>query len=191
MNRKAILLLVLGVAAAAQLAVPGWMIRQHERTLAEGRLFKFRTQPVDPADAFRGRYVWVRLQPDSVKVPNASRRETGQKAYAVLGVASDGFATVERLEAAPPANAAAVAVRLGWTDSREGVVHFSWPLDRYYMEETKAPAAEAAYRGHNVRTNQVCYVTVRVRGDNAVLENLFIAGKPIREFLQTSAEETK
>ena len=191
MNSKGILLLALGVTAAAQLAVPGWMIYQRERTLREGVQFKFRTQPVDPEDAFRGRYVWVRLEPDTANVRNAGRWESGQKAYAVLGVGSNGFATVVQLDAAPPAGASSVPVRVGWSESRERQVHFSWPLDRYYMEERQAPAAETAYRQHSVRTNQDCYVTVRVRGDSAVLEDLFIAGKPIREFLATLPKEAK
>jgi uncharacterized membrane-anchored protein len=97
---------------------------------------------------------------------------------------SNGFAKVTRLDRALPASEPAIAVRTGWWESRSNVVHFSWPLDRYYMQEKKAPAAESAYRAHSSRTNRSCHVTVRVRGGNAVLEDLFIDDKPIREFLR-------
>ena len=55
MNKRNGILLGLVVVAAAQLAVPAWMIAGRELTLREGQVFKFRTRPVDPADAFRGR----------------------------------------------------------------------------------------------------------------------------------------
>jgi len=55
------------------------------------------------------------------------------------------------------------------------------PLDRYYMDEHAAPAAEATYREHNRRE-------VRVKEGDAVVEELFIAGMPAREFLRRKPE---
>ena len=184
MNKNKILIPIFAAVVAVQLAVPAWMIVKREITLKEGAQFKFRTQPVDPADAFRGRYVWLRLEPDSVKVPETSKWEHGQRAYAVLSIDTNGFAKVTRLDRAWPADEPAIAVRIGWNDSRSNILHFTWPLDRYYMEEKKAPAAEKAYRNNSNRKNRNCYVTVRVRGGNAVLEELFIDGKPVREYLK-------
>ena len=59
------------------------------------------------------------------------------------------------------------------------------PFDRYYMEETKAPTAEHTYREHNRRgqTNQTAYAVVRIRDGDAVLEDLCINDKPIRQYL--------
>ena len=84
MNKRSLLLLGFAIVVAVQLAVPAWMIVDHERTLAKGQLFKFRTRPVDPADAFRGRYVWLSLEPHAVRVPNIQRWRSRQKAFAVL-----------------------------------------------------------------------------------------------------------
>jgi uncharacterized membrane-anchored protein len=184
MNRKDLLLLLFVAVVAVQLAVPAWMIVRREITLREGMQFKFRTQPVDPVDAFRGRYVWLRLEPDSVKVPDSGKWDPNQRAYAVLEADSNGFAKVTRLDRALPASEPAIAVRTSWWESQSNMVHFTWPLDRYYMEEKKAPAAESAYRQHSNRTNRTCHVMVRVHGGNAVLEDLFIDDKPIREFLR-------
>jgi uncharacterized membrane-anchored protein len=187
-NRRELALVALVVVAAAQLAVPAWMIAGREKTLRAGQRFKFRTQPVDPADAFRGRYVWLRLEPDAVRPRAIVRWTPNQRAYAVLAVDSNGFATVERLERARPAAEPSIAVRIGWAPDGTNDVHFSWPIDRYYMEERKAPAAEAAYRAHSARTNRACHVTVRVRGGDAVLEELFIEGRPVRDYLREQAE---
>lgn len=185
MNRRAWLLLGFAVAVVAQLAVPAWMILEHEGTLRCGQVFKFKTQPVDPADAFRGRYVWLQLEPDWVAMRALDEWRYGQKAYAVLGTDTNGFATVLRLEQDSPRDTPAIPVRVSWADAKERKTHIRWNLDRYYMTEDQAPAAEHAYGEHNRRTNQTCHVTVRIRGQNAVIENLFIENQPIHAWLKT------
>ncbi|MCL5269750.1 MAG: GDYXXLXY domain-containing protein [bacterium] len=188
MYKKPLLLLGLAAASLAQLAVPGWMIVRREITLREGELFKFSTAPVDPADAFRGRYVWLRLEPDRVTVPGGAAWPDNRRAYAVLAADANGFAKVIRLDPTLPSDAPAIPVRVLWSDSRTGEVHIRWPLDRFYMEEKKAPAAEAAYRSRSRRDNRDCHVTVRVHDGNAVLENLFIDGQPIRDYLNVTGK---
>lgn len=185
MNRRNLLLLAFAAAVAAQLAVPAWMIAGRELTMRAGKLFKFKTRPVDPVDAFRGRYVWLGLEPGAVMVPDAKKWRTNQKVFAVLGTDSNGFAMVNRLERAMPAGGeASVKVRVLWSDIYKNEVRIGWPgLDRYYMTEKKAPEAEKAYWDHNVRTNRGCHVTVRVRGGSAVIENLFIEDKPVSDWL--------
>ncbi len=51
------------------------------------------------------------------------------------------------------------------------------------MEEELAPEAEQAYQRASIRGQQKAYVTVRVGHGEAVLEELYIEGKPIREYL--------
>ena len=185
MSKRNWILLGFAVIAAAQLAVPAWMIVERERTLRYGQVFKFRTRPIDPVDAFRGRYVWLGLEPDKAKVPASSHWHYNQKAFAVLGADTNGFAFVKRLERVRPLNEPAVPVRARWFDDKKGVASIDWTgLDRYYMEEGKAPGAEAAYWQHTTRTNRTCHVTVRVLGANAVIEDLFVEGQPIREWLR-------
>jgi len=184
MNKRNLILLGFVIVAAAQLAVPAWMIIEREWTLREGQVFKFKTRPVDPVDAFRGRYVWLSLEPDTAKVPDAMQWSYDQKAFAVLGTGTDGFAIVKSLDRVRPVNEPAVLVRW-WGHAEKGEVHINWPgLDRYYMTEGKAPAAETAYRDHSRRTNQTCHVTVRVRGTVAVIENLFVEGQPVNVWLR-------
>lgn len=50
------------VVCVAQLLAPVSMIYTHETTLASGKMFKFKTAPVDPADVFRGKYVALRFE---------------------------------------------------------------------------------------------------------------------------------
>jgi hypothetical protein len=67
------------------------------------------------------------------------------------------------------------------------------PFDRYYMEEHLAPAAEQAYWQNNRRgqTTQNAYALVRIRNDTGAIENLFVAGKPIVEFVREQAPKNQ
>lgn len=174
---KSARLLLFALLAAAQLAVPAYMIARQQITLREGRVFKLRTAPVDPYDAFRGRYVALRF--DAGSLPSTEPWKQGQRAFAILGEGGDGFAKVERLvaEPAPGANDA-IPVTIGWAN------RLNFPFERYYLEESVAPQAEKAYQTANRRESQNAWVTIRVRDAYAALEELFIEGKPIRDFVR-------
>jgi len=185
MSKRNLILLGFAAVVVAQLAVPAWMIVERERTLRYGQVFKFRTHPVDPSDAFRGRYVWLSLEPETVKTPSGSHWTYNQKVFAVLGTDTNGFAVVKRLERVKPLNEPAVPVRTRWFNDAKGEANLEWSgLDRYYMEEGRAPKAEIAYRQHTSRTNPTCHVTVRVLGAHAVVEDLFVENQPIRAWLR-------
>ena len=153
MSKRSLVLIGFALAAAAQLAVPAWMIMERERTLSEGEVFRFKTQPVDP----------------------------------VLGQGADGFAVVKRLSRTRPEDEPSLQVRTQWMDMRERTVHIEWlGMDRFYMTELKAPAAERAYREHSSRGKQDCHVTIRVHGSCGVIENLFIGDQPIQAWLKAT-----
>jgi len=168
--------------------VPASMIWSRERILREGEVFKFRTAPVDPYDAFRGRYVALQLEPRQVALPEGLEVRRGQTVHARLGVGSDGCATFGGVSLTPPDDAAYWTVRAGW-NSGPGTLHLDLPIDRYYMEEKLAPRAEAAYRDNSRRGAQNSFVTVRLLRGKAVLENLWIGDESIDRYLQQREEQ--
>jgi len=169
-----------------QLAVPVWMIANREMTLRDGKQFRFRTAPVDPYDAFRGRFVALQVFQNFGTLSSREKLAANKKVFAQLGEDNDGFAKIIAISASrPPANDYVACRVNSLTDS---LVYLQFPFDRYYMDEHAAPAAEAAYREHSRREVQEVYVTVRVRDGNAVVEELFIGGMPIREFLRKNPE---
>src|SRR2546427_12741571 len=104
---KMLRILILGVVALAQLAVPATMVWQRDQTLKQGRIWKFRTAPVDPVDVIRGRYIALRFTAEEFAAP--AKFEAGNKpVYAVLKQSTDGFAETDQLttEAAGTAHAA-------------------------------------------------------------------------------------
>ena len=183
---------VFAVVAALQLAVPVAIIAKRETTLRYGRAYKFRTRPIDPYDAFRGRYVWLGFEQDHAPWRGETSAVGGSKAYASIQEAQDGYAVVHEVGTQPPADGDYLEIRVSYPGfgTNSGSVYFTLPFDRYYMEETKAPAAEHAYWQHqNTRsqTNQNTYAVVRIRHGDSVLENLYVGGKPIAEALHENA----
>ena len=178
------------VVAAGQLAIPAYMIHRQELTLREGRAYKFKTRPVDPYDAFRGRYVALSFEQNQAPWPGGTQVESARhgKAYARIEEGTDGFAVVREVTPQPPNAGEFMKVQVsyaGW-GTNAGTMYFTMPFDRYYMEETKAPKAERAYWANNRRgqTNENTFAVVRIRNGHAALEYLFVAGKPIAEFVR-------
>ena len=171
------------LVAAAQLAVPASMILRRETTLHEGRLFKFRTAPVDPYDAFRGRYVALSIEGLQMPVPSGVELTRNQRVYVRIEEGDDGFAKLGDIDLDRPDGDAYVQARVAhWP--RSGTVRLRVPFDRYYMDEEDAPAAERAYRRHSQRDKKDAYVAVRVKKGFVVIEELYVGGEPIGEFIE-------
>jgi len=188
MKARLIFGLFLGLAMV-QLAVPVGQIWKHEDILRTGTPYKFRTAPVDPYDAFRGRYVALNYANTTARVREGLQLDYGQAAYVSLSKGADGFADFGELTPAPPVSGDYLRVEYSWTVyTNRQMATFRLPFDKFFMEETKAPKAEEAYRrfgNRRAETNNATYVTVRVKGGRGVIEDLFIQDKPIREFLKT------
>lgn len=169
--------------AAAQLAVPAAMILRREATLREGRLFKFRTTPVDPYDAFRGRYVALSIEGLDMPVPSGIELTRNQSVYVRVEEGEDGFAKLASITLDRPSDDAYVQARVVWMP-KPGTVRLRVPFDRYYMDEEDAPEAERAYRQHSRRGKRDAYVAVRIKKGFAVIEELYVGGEPIGEFIE-------
>jgi uncharacterized membrane-anchored protein len=180
---KNVRLSIFVVVALAQLAVPAYAVWMRTQTLSHGRLWKFRTAPVDPVDLVRGRYIALRFA--SEEVPQAERLKPGRWAYAVLKEATDGFAIVDHVSAEPIAGDNVIKVEnVGWWESKQ---RLRFPFNNFWVSEDLAPAAETAYAANSRQQKQNAYVTVRVRNGDAALEDLYIDGQPLKEYLRQRA----
>ena len=181
------LMVTLAVVAAVQVAVPVTMILQREAILRNGRAYKFRTRPVDPSDAFRGRYVQLAFEQDHAPWRSHDEVQHGMELFASVAEGADGFAVIREVAPTRPAQGDYLKVQgawRGWGPNNASSVHFRLPFDRYYLEETKAPKAEQAYRDNNRRnpTNLNTYAVVRIKDGEAALADLYVADKPIRDY---------
>lgn len=190
MNRSLRLALFV-VVALVQLAVAGGAIVKSELALRTGEAFRFRIQPVDPVDAFRGRYVAIRFAIDRAPVADDLELRPKKRVFVPIEIDADGFAILGRADVEPPARGSYLRLQAGGIYPDEEGNRFVWvsmPFGRYYMDEDLAPKAERAVWG-GPRGQREAFVSVRVRDGVGVIEDLYVDGVPIHQWLAENAEE--
>ncbi len=206
MKKKKLLLTILASVIIFQFIVPISMIVRREVTLRTGDLYRFKTAPVDPADPFRGRYVALRFDESELLLTTDQTWISGEMLYALVTVNADGYAELNTLTRTCPAAVPYLKVKVRYVGSSrvegksliqketytdhegkeyhyQSAVFLDLPFNRYYMEESKAPKAEALYRDRNRDALSDAFVTVRIKKGFAVLDELYINGQPVNELL--------
>jgi len=177
------------VVGLVQLAVAGGAIVESELALRTGEAFRFRIQPVDPVDAFRGRYVAIRFAVDRAPAPDDLDVKPGKQVYLRLENDGEGYAVLGQASAEKPMSGPYLRLRAGGIYPDEDGTRFVWvsmPFRRYYMDEDRAPAAERAVWGGR-RGQREASVSVRVRNGVGVIEELYIDDVPIHQWLTDNA----
>lgn len=185
MNARRLRFILFVVVALAQLAVAGGALIRSELALHGGEVFRFRIRPVDPVDAFRGRYVAIRFDLDRAPAPDGFELERRQWVYVPLLVDGEGLAAFGPAAPGPPESGAYLRLRSGGIypdEDGQRRVSVTMPFNRYYMDEALAPEAERAVWRRRGGEREA-FVTVRVRKGVGVLEELFIGDVPIRRWL--------
>lgn len=189
MNHKTLRLVLFIAVAAMQLTVAAGAIIRSEIALRTGETFRFKLQPVDPVDAFRGRYVALRFVEDHAPLPDGWSPQHQRKVYVPLVNDGGGFATFGTVAQEPPADGAYLRLRSGVEyidDDGRPVVSLALPFRRYYMTEELAKEVD---RSLWRRGQRPAWVTVRVNAGAGVVENLFVDGVPVREWLSGGGPE--
>lgn len=189
MSPKAVRLVLFTVLAAIQLAVAAQAIIRSELAIRGGEIFRFRLQPVDPVDAFRGRYVSLRFAVDRAPVAEGQSFMHGRRVFVRLGTDDEGFAVLGEASASAPEGGSYLRLRTGVEfEDEEGrrMVSISLPFRRYYMTEALAREVD---RSLWRRGQRPAWVTVRVRNGTGVIEDLFVDGRPVREWIAEGGPE--
>ena len=181
MKKEYIIGLFVGLVCL-QIVLPVSMIIKRESTLKNGIAFRFKTAPVDPYDAFRGRYVALRVEVNKVSKPEGVDLKYGQKVFAQLVVDENGLAKVSGISLEKPKNPAYMAATVTYPTGNDVTINL--PIDRYYMEEKAAPRAEQVYREHSRRDKQDAYITVRVMDGFAVIDGLYVGDRRIEDLVR-------
>jgi len=183
MDKKKILLVLFILVAIVQISFSASMIINREITLKSGKQFKFRTAPVDPYDAFRGRYVALDLEEEDRKVPVSEDEDytLSQTVYAIIKEDEEGFARIKTIQTERPDHDNYIKTWIYMLS--KNTVSLRIPFNRFYMDEFEAPRAEEAYRKSSRRGDSETYITVRVKSGSGVIEGLYIDNKHIREYI--------
>ncbi len=163
-----------------QLALLIAMIAGAERTIDKGRIWKFRTAPVDPVDLFRGRYATLSFPIQWVPIVEGEV-EKGDLVYALLETDDEGFARFSGVSASPPPSPDHLElVALG---SSRGRARIRLPYDRFYMDEERAPEVDRRMRGRPGRA----WIALRVYEGKGVVVELQVEEAPDPEEFDASS----
>ncbi|MFT3705974.1 MAG: GDYXXLXY domain-containing protein [Agriterribacter sp.] len=185
---KILSLIIFGIAVIAQWAVPGVMIRNKEKIIWEGKVFHFRTAPVDPTDPFRGKYVSLNFKENHfISIKGDSTLYYGN-VYVILGKDRNGFAIIKQIvRQQPVASIDYVKASIAYTTSLgkdTTDIHINYPFDQFYMDEFKAPKAERVYRESSIDSSQKTYAVVSILNGEAAIRDVMINDKPIRQVIK-------
>jgi uncharacterized membrane-anchored protein len=185
MTHKKITWIAFGLLVLLQLWIPASVIKGRENTLADGKAFKFRMAPRDPNDYFRGKYIFLNFNENSIEVNDGQDWKYGEKVWVSIANDSAGYAKITGLSAInnKPGGDCIEAV-ISYFSDRLKTINIEWPFEKFYMEESKAPLAEEAYNESRADSSIVSYALVKVKNGMAVLENVFIDDKPIDQYIK-------
>ena len=193
MIKMKILLSVFILVALVQLFVPAKMILDREDILDMGKEYKFKTEPIDPNDPFRGKYITLRYEEDVIEIQNEKDWIRGEIIYVFLTTDNEGFAKIKSVSKENPTdNQDFLKTKVSHvTGNGFNKLTIDYPFDRYYMEESKAYDAELTYRESQLDTSQIAYALVSIKDGEAVLKDVLINGVSIREIVIKERENQK
>ena len=178
------------VMCIAQWFVPGKMIYDSETVIVEGVTYKFKTQPIDPSDPFRGKYITLNFDANSIVIiPNntdSTYWESGEDIFVTFTTDSAGFAKPSGIYKEEPDTEAYLKTTVSYFNTYEKFeVFFNIPFDRFYLEESKASQAEQLYWQAQVDTVQVAYGVVTIGKGQAVLTDVMISDRSVVEIINS------
>jgi uncharacterized membrane-anchored protein len=153
-----------------------------ERLMAIGKPYKFKVKPIDPADPFRGRYIALNFDANRYKMEASNNFMFGKIIYVTLEEDSAGFAKITNVSMHEPLKGDYVKARVDYVSYDEHELFISYPFRNFYMEESKAPNAEKALSGTRDSLRSV-YAKVYVKDGESALDNVYVNGEPLVNFL--------
>jgi len=184
---KFVIPVVFVLMCVAQWYVPGTMIAEQEDILRNGREFRFRTEPVDPSDPFRGKYITLDFREEAFVPAAGDKWSRGEEVFVVMKESSDGFAEIEDVRKERPSAGDYVQARIQY--SNDEIVRLKFPFNRFYLEESKASEAEQAYWESRLDSAQIVYAVVCVKNGRSVLKDVMINDRSIVDIVRDLNKE--
>ncbi len=189
--RKRLLWICFALVVLVQLGAAGWMIGRWERILTQGEVMRLECQPIDPLDAFRGRYVELNVKRTEVTGTMENPIGIHEPAFVSYDLDSHGYAQFTTVNRERPETGNYLRCRVNFHPHipRNATYEVIFPFTKYFMNERLAPHAEEVFR-NATRGSAQGYLKVRVLNGKAVLEDVYVGDKPLgdlaKELLRTA-----
>jgi uncharacterized membrane-anchored protein len=177
------------IIAIGQLLVLASMIFKKESILHTGKEYKFEIAPVDPYDAFRGRYVILNFKASQAPAVVRDSIRMSEVVYVTLTEDVSGFAQPKLVSRSKPAKDFVKAIA-GYSYQKD-TIDIDYEFNRFYMEESKAADTEALYRKATRDSTQKSYAIVAIQDGEAVLKDIVLAGKPVKQLIEEARRQHK
>lgn len=166
--------------------IPIKMIYDQEDILQNGTAYKFKTQPIDPTDPFRGSYITLNFEANSIPVKNYKEWSNNDLVFASLKKDSMDYAWLESVSNTIPQGHDYIKAKIDYVDQYEPYsIRLALPFDRFYLEEYKAPKAERVYwDAQRNNSAQVAYAIIYVKNGEASLKDVMINDRSIIEIVK-------
>lgn len=190
MSPKIIKIGLFVLLALAQVYIPANMIWQQQKTITNGKAFRFETAPVDPNDPFRGKYITLQFTAEDYYSDHISSLPGDGKIFVLLGEDEKGLAKIEDVQSVKPENTSDYFVaEIDYKYPDENLLRLIFPFDKYYMEESKAYEAELAHRRSRRDSTQLTYALVMINDGKTALEDVVLDGVSIKEVVEQGVED--
>lgn len=160
------------------------MIFHTHSILQNGTPYRFSLQPIDPYDVFRGSYVILNYT--IPMIPIADSVYTYQDVYVTIEKGADGLAYFDRAYLQAPKEKDYIKAKVQYFSNGEVQIEAPENIRYYYLNEKTAPKVEAVIN-RPTQTDSIqnrASVQVRIRKGEAVVEELYINDKAVREYLK-------
>ena len=192
MNSKKIIILAFILVTLVQIYVPAKIILDRAIVLRSGKEFKFKTAPIDPSDPFRGKYINLNFNENTVEIQNKENWTNGETVFVLLATDSNGFAKIRSVSKVKPLdNQDFLKAKVDFIIYDGSKLSIEYPFERFYMEESKAYDAELTYNRTLRDTSQLTYALVNIKNGESVLKDVMINGIPIREIVKQEKQNRK
>lgn len=158
-------LLLALVAALAQIAVLGWSIYNRAAILRVGAEVVLKTEPVDPRDLLRGRYVRLGYEISSLRLnllPESQRADAlaADTLHVHLVPQADGLWTADKADlVSGDGNGVWITGEITYRLS-DDLISVEYGIERFYAPEYLAPEIE-----RNMRDGEITQTVVAVAAD--------------------------
>lgn len=184
MNQK--FLIAFLALATIQWAIPARIIIKKNEVLEKGQSFKFQTEPVDPSNPFKGKYITLNFTENSF-TDTGQNHFGDEEVFVSVSTGPGGYAVVNAVSTMEPGgHTSYVKAKIYSTSRRDDstTIFLDYPFDEFYMDEFKAPQAENIYRDSNRNSSNKTYALVKIWKGQAVIEDVLINGIPIRNLIK-------
>lgn len=195
MKHKQVIFGLFVIVALIQLFVPLKMILKYEDVLQNGKVFKFRTVPIDPNDPFRGKYISLNFD-DAISTYQSNKEWNGhEKVFVILNEDRDGFAKIKDISVDKPINTnnyVKADIYLAYGLKNQNQIRINYPFNKFYMEETKAQPAEKIYMESVGESHKKpAYALVAINKGRGVIKDVIIDGRSVKDITVNNQKMSK